>query len=67
MRTITIEMTVSTKYVGSEVTSEFSFEVEDDATPQEIEEMANDITREWMHENINWGFEIKSDQTEIEE
>lgn len=67
MRKITIEMSVGTRFVDSEVTEEFSFEVEDDATLEEINEEANDITRDWMHENINWGFEIKSDKTETEE
>jgi hypothetical protein len=62
MRKIEFEMSVSTRYVGSEVTDTFSIEVDDNATEEEIEKEMEDVTRDWMHEQIDWGWKIISDK-----
>lgn len=48
----TIKGYISTNKVGSE--SKFEFEVEDNATPEEIEELA----REAAFERIDWSYTV---------
>jgi divalent metal cation (Fe/Co/Zn/Cd) transporter len=56
---IKIKALVSTRYVGSTVEDEFEIDVDDDSTEEEIEEIAESVTREWMFEQIDWGYKIE--------
>lgn len=56
MKTIKILANVSTRYVGSKCTEELDIYVEDDATPEEIEKAKEDAVREWVFEQIEWGW-----------
>jgi hypothetical protein len=56
MKTIRILVSVSTRYVGSKVEEEIEVYVDDDATEQEIEQAKEDTAREWMNEEIEWGY-----------
>lgn len=58
MRVVKFEMFVSTSYVGSETRDMGAIEVDDNATEREIRASIEDYTREWMFDNIDWGFEI---------
>ena len=61
MKTVKYNFHVSTKYVGSEVSEDIKFEVEDDATTEEIEEIADDLFKDWLWENIDGGFTLSSE------
>jgi outer membrane protein assembly factor BamA len=56
MKTIEFKAYVSTNMVGSEVEDLLCVYVGDDATDEEIEEAKEAVTREWMFENIEWGW-----------
>jgi hypothetical protein len=56
---IKIKANVSTRYVGSIVEDEFEIDVDDDSTEEEIEKIAEDVTRDWMFEQIDWGYTIE--------
>ena len=58
MRVIKFEMFVSTKFVGSEASDIGEVEIPDNATEEEIEAAIEDYTRDWMFDNIEWGFNI---------
>lgn len=57
MKAIKILVQVSTRYVGSRVEDELEIYVEDDATEQEIETAKEDAAREWMFDQIDWGWQ----------
>ncbi len=54
MKIIEIEVSVSTRYVGSKVEDVISVYLEDGATPEQIETAKEDAAREWMFEQITW-------------
>ena len=56
MKTIKIRLNVSTIYVGSNYEEEIEFEVEDDATEEEIQAEKEEIVKDWLFENVNWGW-----------
>ena len=56
MKTIKIRLNVSTIYVGSNYEEEIEFEVEDDATEEEIQAEKEEIAKDWLFENVNWGW-----------
>lgn len=57
MKVIKITVQVSTRYVGSRVEDELEVYVADDATEQEIETAKEDAAREWMFDQIDWGWQ----------
>jgi len=57
MKVIRIAVQVSTRYVNSGVEDEINVYVEDDATEKEIEQAKEDAAREWMFEEIEWGYQ----------
>ncbi len=66
MKVIRIAVQVSTRYVGSRVEDEINVYVEDDATEKEIEQAKEDTAREWMFEQIDWGYQdIEQEGEEI--
>lgn len=56
MKVIKIIVSVSTRYVGSKVEDELEIYIDNNATKEEIEIAKEDATREWMFEQINWGW-----------
>lgn len=56
MKTIKIRLNVSTIYVGSTYEEEIEFDVEDDATEEEIQAEKEEIAKGWLFENVNWGW-----------
>lgn len=57
MKIIKVLAHVSTRYVGSKVEDELEIYVEDDATEQKIETAKEDMVREWMFDQIEWGWQ----------
>ena len=57
MKLIKITVQVSTRYVGSRVEDELEVYVDDNATEQEIETAKEDAAREWMFDQIDWGWQ----------
>jgi divalent metal cation (Fe/Co/Zn/Cd) transporter len=55
---IKIKALVSTRYVGSTVEDEFEIEVDDNSTEEEIQQIADEEVKQWMFEQIEWGYEI---------
>lgn len=53
MKTIKVMANVSIRYAGSE---EVEVYVDDDATHEEIEKAKKKAVREWMFEQIEWGW-----------
>jgi hypothetical protein len=53
---IEFEVYVSTCYVGSKVKETLTLDIEDDATTEEIEQAKEDMARDWMFHNIEWGW-----------
>lgn len=58
MKKITIECTVSTNYVGSEVKDEVEIYVDDDATDEEIESEAEEAWMDFRTNNTDGGWKI---------
>lgn len=58
MKEIKFKVSVSTMYVGSLVSDEISVNVPEDATEDEIEEIVGEEAKEWLWENINFGYSI---------
>ena len=58
MKTIKLEVSVSTCYRGSEVSKILEIEVEDDATEKEIEDLCNEEAIFWLYENINFNYSV---------
>lgn len=56
MRQIKLEVYVSTNKFGSETRDVIEIEIPENATPNEIEQIKEDAAREWMYENIEWGY-----------
>lgn len=56
MKTIKISVFVNTGYVGSQREDEIDVYIDDNATEEEIERAKEDTAREWMFENIDWGY-----------
>lgn len=56
MKVIKVMARVSTRYVGSECEDEVEVYVDDDATPEEVEKAKEDAVREWMFDQIEWGW-----------
>jgi hypothetical protein len=56
MKTVTIKVNVSTGYVGSNVEDDVLVYLDEDATEKEIEEAKEVAAREWMFEQIEWGW-----------
>ncbi len=56
MKVLKIKVWVSTRYVGSDRTDEIEVYIDDDATEKEIESAKEDAAREWMFEEIEWGW-----------
>jgi hypothetical protein len=56
MKKITIEVYAKTRYVGSEVRDKIDFYIDELATDAEIETAKEDAAREWMYEQVDWGF-----------
>lgn len=52
---------VKTNYVGSKVEEVITVYLNGDETPEEIEQACEATAREWMFENIEWGFENPED------
>lgn len=57
MKVIKITVQVSTRYVGSRVEDKLEVYVADDATEQEIEKAKEDAAREWVFDQIDWGWQ----------
>ena len=57
MKVIKIKVQVSTRYVGSRVEDELEVYVDDNATEQEIETAKEDAARDWMFDQIDWGWQ----------
>ena len=57
--TIKIKAQVSTRYVGSTVEDEFEIEVDDNSTEEEIQQITDEEVKQWMFEQIEWGYEIE--------
>lgn len=53
---VSIDVFVSTKYLGSTVKDTIEIEVDDDATPSEIEREKEQAAKEWMFDNIDWSW-----------
>jgi hypothetical protein len=53
---IKFDVYVSTRYVGSDVKDTLELDIHDDATPEEIEQAKEELARDWLYENINWGW-----------
>lgn len=66
MRKIEIDLILSIGFHGAEHRDTLTFEVEDDATDKEIEEMAQEYWLDWSSNYIDGGPRIVS-ITEIEE
>jgi hypothetical protein len=53
---VKFEFRVGTRYVGSTVKDTLEFDIDDDATEEEIEEIANEAWRDWMNNEIDGGW-----------
>ena len=60
MKEIEVEFYVQTWKVGSTIEATKVFEVEEDATEKEIEAIIDEAWKEWIWNNIEAGYEIKS-------
>ena len=58
---IKIKVSVRTNRQGSDCSDVLEFEVEDDATAEEIEEAKDRETKEWMYERIDFWWEDVTD------
>lgn len=56
MKVIKVMANVSTRYIGSRCEDEIEVYVDDNATDEEIEKAKEAAVREWMFEQINWGW-----------
>lgn len=56
MKTVKINVHVDTGYVGSEREDTIDVCIEDGMTASDIESAKEDAAREWMFEQINWGY-----------
>ncbi len=54
--TVKIKVNVSTNRVGSQVEDEISVEIPEGLDENEIMEYKETAAREWMFENIEWGW-----------
>lgn len=54
--TITFTLYVETRYIGSRVEEEVSFDISDDATEAEIAAEKQAYARDWYQDQIEWGF-----------
>lgn len=57
MKTIIVKAYVHTRYVGSKAEDKIEVYVDDEATEHEIEQAKEDAVREWMYDQIEWGYE----------
>lgn len=57
-KTLKVIVHVSTNRVGSEVSDEIEVEVDDNATPDEIEDAVEFEAKEWMWNNVEFGFAV---------
>lgn len=64
MKTVRFEMYVGTKFVGSDVQGFGEIEIEEGTSKDEIEQMIEDYTRDWIFDYIDWGFNIESEGSE---
>jgi hypothetical protein len=56
MKVLKIKVWVSTGYVGSKREDEIEIYIDDNATEEEIESAKENTAREWMFEEIEWGW-----------
>ena len=56
MKTIKLEVYVSTNRSGSEVRDTIEVDIEDDYTQEDIEEALEETAKEWMFNNIEWSW-----------
>ena len=56
MKTIQFKMYVSTRYVGSESSDIGEIEIDGTETEEQIESMIEEYTRDWMFDQIEWGY-----------
>lgn len=53
---VKINVFVSTNRQGSDVKDTIDVHIDDTWTSEQIEEEKERVTREWMYENIDWGW-----------
>lgn len=56
MKTIQFKMYVSTRYIGSESSDIGEIEIDGTETEEQIESMIEEYTRDWMFDQIEWGY-----------
>lgn len=61
MKTIQIDVSVSTGYVGSKVEDVLDIEIPEGATTEEIEQVCGEVYEQWVWDTINSGWSIKED------
>lgn len=61
MRILKIKVVCETGFAGCKHTDELFLEVEDDATPEEIDQAASELTNEWAMNRLDIGFTIEED------
>jgi divalent metal cation (Fe/Co/Zn/Cd) transporter len=54
---IKFQVYVSTRYVGSKVSVTLELDIDDDATSEEIEKEKEELAKEWLWQNIEFGWD----------
>jgi hypothetical protein len=57
MKTFKILVSARTVRQGSDISATLKVEIDDDATPEEIQEEKENVAKEWVNEQIDWYWE----------